>query len=109
MSAGTTRERQWRRQVVSVALRGRRLPGRMSAWRLALSRWRGAAVRGGGWLAEFTCYVAVVAVAEAELDVVADVDSVRAVAAVDQAGLFERGFGAGPAGLRAETGVGIAL
>jgi hypothetical protein len=52
--------------------------------------------------------VVVVAVAEAESDVVADVDLVRAVAAVDQAGFLGRGSG-GPAGLCPQIGVGVAL
>jgi hypothetical protein len=81
----------------------------MSAWRVALSPWRGAAGCAGGWLTELTRYVAVVAVAEAELDGVADVHLVRAVAAVDQAGFLERGFCAGPAGLCPEIGVDGAL
>jgi hypothetical protein len=59
--------------------------------------------------AEFAGDVVVVAVAEAESDVVADVDLVRAVDAVDQAGLFERGLGAGPAGLCPQAGVGVGL
>src|SRR6266568_6941437 len=68
---------------------------------------RGAA--GRGQLAELAGDVAVVAVAEAEPDVVADVDPVRAGAAVDQAGFLERGLGAGPAGLCPQHGVGVAL
>jgi hypothetical protein len=60
-------------------------------------------------LAELAGDVVVVAVAEAESDVVADVDFVRAVDAVDQAGFLERGFGGGPAGLCPQIGVGVAL
>ena len=60
-------------------------------------------------LAEFAGYVVVVGVAEAGSDVVADVDFVRAAAAVDQAGFLERGLGGGPAGLCPQAGVVAAL
>jgi hypothetical protein len=60
--------------------------------------------------AELAGDVIVVAVAEAEFDVVADVDVVRAVDAVDQAGLLERGLGVGgPAGLGPQAGPGAGL
>src|SRR2546429_3801027 len=60
-------------------------------------------------LAELAGEVVIVAVAEAEFDVVADVDFVLAGDAVDQAGLLERGLGGGPAWLCPQIGVGIAL
>jgi hypothetical protein len=60
-------------------------------------------------LAEFAGYVVVVGVAEAGSDVVADVNLVRAVAAVDRAGFPECGFGGGSAGPGAQLGVGVVL
>jgi hypothetical protein len=69
--------------------------------------YRGLGQRRG--LAELAGDVAVVAVAEAELYVVAEVGFVRAVDAVDQSGFLERGLGGGPAGPCPQIGVGDAL
>jgi hypothetical protein len=57
-------------------------------------------------LAELAGNVVIVAVAEAELDVVADVDFARAAAAVNQAGFLEGGPGGSPAGPGSQAGRG---
>jgi hypothetical protein len=53
--------------------------------------------------------VIIVAVAEAELDVIADVDLVRTAAAVNQPDFFQRGPGGYPAGPCPQADVGVAL